>query len=265
MRRVLIILGLLLAVPLLAGGTIWAGQERLIFQPFGGPIAAPPGWTRETFRSTDGLDLAMLVTGGAAGRPIILHFHGNGGSVQDRLGLATILNNAGYGIVLAEYRGYGGNPGSPSEAAFAHDAATLLAWTRERFPGHPVVLWGESLGTGVVTRLAEGRPGIAAVILESPFTSVAALAADAYPWLPTGLLLRHRFENLARMPSVAAPVLVIASAEDRLTTATQARQVAAAAPDARLVLLPGGRHPAVLNDESGQGLRSVLAFLAALR
>lgn len=265
MRLVLILLGVLLAVPVLIGGGLWARQEALIFRPAAGPITAPAGWTRETFRTEDGLDLAILVAAGSPHQPTILHFHGNGGSVEDRLGVGQTLNDAGYTIVLAEYRGYGGNPGGPSEDAFARDAATLLAWTRRRFPGRPIVLWGESIGTGVVTRLAEGQPGIAAVILESPFTSVAALAAEAYPWLPTDRLLRHRFENLARMPAIAAPVLVIASEGDRLTTAAQARQVAAASPHASLVLLPGGRHPAVLNDETGQGMPAALRFLATLR
>ena len=263
MRRVLTLLVLITAVPLLLGGAIWAGQERLIFRPDGRAIAAPAGWRRETFRSPDGLDLAVLVAPAPPGRPLLLHFHGNGGNAEDRLGLGAYLKNAGYGVVLAEYRGYGGNPGRPGEAAFAADAAALLAWTRGRFPDAPLVLWGESLGTGLVTRLAEGRDDIAAVVLESPFTSVAELAAGAYPWLPTDWLLRHRFENLPRMPRIAAPVLVVASAEDRLTPAEQARRVAGAAPDARLVLLPGGAHPAVLNDGSGQGVRAVLGFLAA--
>lgn len=265
MRRVLTLLGVVLAVPLLLGGAIWAGQEKLIFQPDQRPIAAPPGWARETYRTADGLDLALLVAAGAPGRPVVLHFHGNGGSAEDRSGLASYINNARYSVVLAEYRGYGGNPGRPGEDAFAGDAAVLLAWTRRRFPGAPIVLWGESLGTAIATRLAEKRDDIAAVVLESPFASVAQLAAETYPWLPTEWLLRHRFENLGRMPHITAPVLVVASEADRLTTADQARRVAGAAPDARLVLLRGDAHPAVLNDGSGQGVRVVLDFLAAMR
>ncbi len=265
MRRVLIILGVIAAVPLLLGCAIWAGQERLIFQPDDRRIAAPAGWLRDTIRTTDGLDLNILVAIGRPGRPVVLHFHGNGGNAEDRTGLAAIIHNAGYTVVLAEYRGYGGNPGQPGEAAFAVDAAQLLDWTRRRFPGAPLVLWGESLGSGVATRLAEGGNDIAGVILESPFTSVADLAAGAYPWLPTQWLLRHRFENLARMPGITAPVLVLASEGDRLTPATQARLVADAAPDARLVILPGAMHPAVLNDPTGQGARAVLDFLARLR
>jgi alpha-beta hydrolase superfamily lysophospholipase len=255
-------LGLILAVPLLIGGGLWAGQDSLIFRPDQRSIAAPMGWTRASFRTVDGLDLAFLVAEGRTGRPVVLHFHGNGGNAEDRSPLMSILHNAGYTVVLAEYRGYGGNPGRPSEAAFAADAAELLAWTRIRFPRRPVLLWGESLGSAVVTRLAEGQPDIAALVLESPFTSVADLAAGAYPWLPTNALLRHRFENRARMPAITAPVLVVASEGDRLTPAAQARQVAQAARDGRLILLPGSRHPAILNDETGQGIRAVLAFLA---
>jgi fermentation-respiration switch protein FrsA (DUF1100 family) len=194
---------------------------------------------------------------------VVLHFHGNGGNAADRAGLGDVLNRAGYSVVLAEYRGYGGNPGSPGEEAIAADAAAMLAWTRARFPGRSLVLWGESLGSGVVTRLAENRPGIAALVLESPFTSVADLARGMYPVLPTDWLLRHRFESLSRLPGIGAPVLVVASEQDRITPADHARRMAEGARDGRLVMLPGGAHPAVLNDPGGEGLETVLTFLRA--
>jgi hypothetical protein len=116
----------------------------------------------------------------------------------------------------------------------------------------------------VVTRLAENRPGIRGIVLESPFTSVADLARGMYPVLPTDWLLRHRFESLARLPGIGAPVLVVASERDRITPVGHARRMAEGGRDARLVVLPGGAHPAVLNDASGQGVRAVLAFLAEM-
>ena len=261
MRRVLTALALILALPMLLGGALWAGQERLIFIPDARVIAAPPGWERAAIRTGDGLDLAFLAIPPPAGGPVVLHFHGNGGNAEDRTGLGTLLRRAGFGVVLAEYRGYGGNPGRPGEAAIAADASALFDWTRARFPGAPMMLWGESLGSGAVTRLAEGRSDIAAIVLESPFTSVRDLAAGMYPWLPTEMLLRHPFESLARMPRIAAPVLVIASEEDRITPPDHARRMADAARNGRLVMLRGGAHPAVLNDASGEGVRAVLAFL----
>jgi len=261
MHPVLTALAVIAALPLLVGGALWAGQERLIFLPDPRVLVAPPGWERPVLRSADGLDLAFLAAPPPPGGVVVLHFHGNGGNAGDRAGLGEALRRAGFGVVLAEYRGYGGNPGRPAEEALAADARAYLDWTRARFPGHPLALWGESLGSGVVTRLAEGEPGIAALVLESPFTSVADLAAGMYPWLPTDALLRHRFESLARLPGIAAPILVVASEQDRITPADHARRMAAAARDGRLVMLPGGAHPAVLNDAGGQGLRAALAFL----
>ncbi len=258
-------LAVLAALPLLLGGALWLGQERLIFLPDERAIAAPPGWERPVLRREGEPDLAFLAARAAPDRPVVLHFHGNGGNAEDRLQIAQILRSAGYSVVLAEYRGYGGNAGRPGEADFARDAKAMLGWVRQSFPGAPLVLWGESLGTAVVTRLAEGRHDIAAVVLESPFTSVAELAASAYPWLPTGALLRHRFENLPRMPGIAAPVLVVASAGDRLTPPDHARRLAAAARQAELLILPGAAHPAVLNDPGGEGIRAVLDFTGRLR
>lgn len=262
MRRMIAYLGAAAVLPVAFVALLWLRQERMIFLPDTTPITAMPGWSRETLRTPDGIDLAFLVAEGAVGHPVILHFHGNGGSVQDRLGLGAILSRAGHGVVLAEYRGYGGNAGSPGEAAFAADAAAYLRWVQARFPGRALVLWGESLGTAVVTGLAEGRGDIAAVILESPFTSVADLARSLYPMLPVDRLLRHPFASLGRMPGIRAPVLVVASEADRITPAAHARRMAEAAPDAELVLLRGGAHPAVLNDADGEGLRAVLRFLA---
>ena len=261
MRRLLTAIAIIAGLPLLLVGALWAGQERLIFLPDPRMIAAPQGWERQTIRTQDGLDLAFLTATAGPRAPVVLHFHGNGGNAEDRSGLGVLLNRAGYTVVLAEYRGYGGNPGRPGEDTIAADAATLLAWVQTRFPGQPIALWGESLGSGVATRLAENRPGIAAVVLESPFTSVADLARGMYPVMPTDWLLRHRFESLSRLPGISAPVLVVASEQDRVTPPGHALRMVAGARDGRLVMLPGGAHPAVLNDASGQGVRAVVAFL----
>ena len=262
MRRMLTVTAIILAIPILLGGALWAGQERLIFLPDARTLTAPDGWERPGLQTDDGLELAFLVV--PPQEPtgvVILHFHGNVGNAADRAGLGTQLQRAGFGVVLTGYRGYGGNPGRPSEEAFAADARAYLDWTRARFPAARIALWGESLGSAVVTRLAEGRGDIAAVVLESPFTSVRDLAAGMYPWLPTDALLRHPFESLARLPAVRAPVLVLATEQDRITPATHARAMAAGANDGRLAVLRGGAHPAVVNDRSGEGLRAAVAFL----
>lgn len=263
-RRVLTALAILASLPVLLAGALWAGQERLIFLPDRRGLLAPDGWRMQTLRTSDGLELAFLVADGQADRPVILHFHGNGGNAADRVGLMNILKDAGYSLVLAEYRGYGGNPGRASDAALAADAQSYLDWTRARFRGRVLALWGESLGSAVATRATRGQADVAGLILESPMTSVRDLARSMYPVLPIDLLLRHPFESLSHLPSVAAPVLVVATESDRITPASHARRMAEAATDASLVMLPGSAHPAVLNDPSGQGLRAVMRFLAGV-
>jgi len=262
MRRMLTLTAIILAMPILLGGALWAGQERLIFLPDARTLTAPAGWERPTLQTADGLELAFLVA--PPQEPagvVILHFHGNGGNAADRAGVGNQLQRAGFGVVLTGYRGFGGNPGRPSEEAFAADARAYLEWTRARFPAARIALWGESLGSGVVTRLAEGRGDIVAIVLESPFTSVRDLAAGMYPWLPINTLLRHPFESLSRLPAVRAPLLVLTAEQDGITPVAHARAMAAGANDGRLVVLRGGAHPAVVNDRSGEGLRAAVAFL----
>ena len=263
----LTLLAVLAAIPLAFGTGLWALQERLIFLPDARPLAAAPPFRIETLTTPDGLALRFLAAeaapGGAAaaGTPVILHLHGNGGQAGDRAGAMAPFVAAGFHVVLAGYRGYGGNPGAPSEAGLATDAAAHLAWVRARHPGAPLVLWGESLGTGLATRLAEGRTDIAGLVLESPFTSVADIAAAQYPWLPTRALLRHPFESLSRLPGIAAPILIVHAEGDRVVPPEQGRRMAAAARDGRLVMLPGWSHPPVLNDASGRAAPAVRGFL----
>ena len=265
MRRILLTaLAAVAALPVLFAAGLWLRQDRLIFLPDDRVLAAPTGWEHVTIPAADGLSLGALLLEGAQHRPVVLHFHGNGGNAGHRAGLGYTLNNAGYAVVLAEYRGYGGNPGRPSDAGFAADAPAILDWVRARFPGRPLVLWGESLGTATVTRLAAGRSDIAGLVLESPFTSVADLAASFYPWLPTGPLLRHRFESLAHVPAIAAPMLLVTSEGDRLTPPAHARRLAAATPRAELLVLPGAAHPAVLNAPDGRAMEAVLAFIGRI-
>jgi hypothetical protein len=239
---------------------LWAGQERLIFLPDTEPVRAGSPFVIERVATADGLPLAALVAEPPAGGPVILYFHGNGGNASLRIeGLAPVAA-AGFGVVIAGYRGYGGNPGAPSEAGLWADAEAHLAWVRARYPRAPLILWGESLGTALATRLAAGHADVAALVLESPFTSVAELAERMHPWLPVRRLLRHPFESLAHVPRVTAPVLVVHAEGDPVVPVSHGRRMAEAA-GARLVLLPGGAHPPVLNDATGRARPAVIGWL----
>lgn len=257
----LTVVALVAAIPLLFVAGLWIRQERMIFVNDPRRIEAPEGWRVETLRSEDGLTLRFLAAEGLPGAPVVLYFHGNGGNAQDRAYRLGTLLHKGYAVVVAGYRGYGGNPGDPGEDGFAADAQAHLDWAQARHPGAKLVLWGESLGTGVATRLAEGRDDVAALVLESPFTSIADMAQGLYPWLPTRMFLRHHFESLSRMGGISAPVLVVATESDPITPIDHARQMLAAARDGRGVFLPGAWHPTVLNDLTGEAMRRVLEFL----
>ena len=172
---------------------------------------------------------------------------------------------AGYGIVLAEYRGYGGNPGLPTERGLIADARAHADWLVTRWPNAPLVVWGESLGTNLAIILAAERQ-VAGVILDAPFTSVREVVAKSYPWVPVRLLLRHPFDSLVRLPEVRAPVFVLHGESDGIVPVEQGRRMLAEAPcPAGGAFLQGVGHPALLADRGIAARDAVLVFLTRLR
>ena len=234
------ILGAVLGLVVTLGGlgaALWAFQDRLIYFP--DPTPPPPpallgldrvGETR--LRTADGLDiLAWSLPAGRGDTPVLLYLHGNGGSLAYRADRLRRFEDLGWGALVVQWRGYGGNPGQPSEAGLAEDARAGLRSLQEAgVPAARIVLWGESLGTGLAIRLAAEQPrAVAAVILESPYTSLLALARMHYPLLPSNLLLRDRYDSLALMPRVEAPMLILQGARDTLVPPAMGREIAAAA------------------------------------
>jgi hypothetical protein len=267
LTALLVALGAYLA---LAGG-MWAAQERLIFLADSRSIAAaaaPAPFALQRLRTPDGLELGFLHTPPRTpSAPVVLYLQGNGGNALDRAApLAPLAAQAGLGMVVAGYRGYGGNPGAPTEAGLRLDAAAHLAWLRARHPGAPVVLWGESLGTALATGLARDDPaGIVALVLDSPFTSVAELGARSYPWLPVRPLLRHPFESAAALAAAPRlPVLIVHAEGDGIVPVAQGRRMLevarAAGVPAQGLFLPGTAHPAILNGGPAP-MRATLDFI----
>jgi hypothetical protein len=219
------------------GAGIWAGQDRLIYFPDPAPPPSPaalglPEARALTLRTADGLDLlAWHLPPARADGPVILYLHGNGGSLAHRAPRLARFRAEGIGALLVQWRGYGGNPGAPSEDGLAEDARAGLAALRGLgVPAARTALWGESLGTGPAVRLAAERPEeVAAVVLESPYTSLLDLARLHYPVLPAGLLLRDRYDSLSRIGAVRAPLLVLVGGRDGLVPPAMGRALAAAA------------------------------------
>ena len=116
--------------------------------------------------------------------------------------------------MLAEYSGWTGNDGGPpGEQTMRHDALLYADWVLKEYPAHPLVAWGDSIGTGVVIEMAARRP-VMAVVLDSPYTSVLEIARRNYLWLPVKLLFRHPFDSMAILPLVKAPIAVVHGESD---------------------------------------------------
>jgi len=251
-------------------GLLWALQRRLVYLPGPGPVPAAadavPGGQDVHLTTSDGLVLgAWFVPGPTAPAPTVLVAAGNGGSRDMRAPLARALSAAGLGVLLFDYRGYGGNPGSPSEEGLARDVRAARAFLVEEAGVRPdrLVYYGESLGCAVVTELAVEHPP-AGLVLRSPFVDLAAVGREHYPFLPVRQLLRDRYPVAERIAGVRAPTTVVYGSSDTIVPPQQSRQVAEAAAQLhRVVEVPGADHnDAVLLD--GDLLVDAVVELAAL-
>ena len=248
---------------LLLGGC-YALQRSLMYFPAAevpSPAAAGvPEMAAVTLHTGDGLALvSWYAAARAAQSPTIAYFHGNAGNIADRGFKVRPFLDAGIGVLLVGYRGYGGNPGAPGEEGFFADGRAALDFLAgQGVPAERIVVFGESLGSGVAVRMASERR-LGAVILEAPFTSAADAGQRAYPFLPVRLLIRDRFDSLSRIGSIGAPLLIVHGERDRVVPADHGRRLLAAAAEPKEgVFLPDAGH----NDAFEHGSLTVaLEFL----
>jgi len=240
----------LVAVAVLMLAVLWAAQRRIIYLPAGhpGPASAVAGPTaREvTVPTEDGLELgAWLVGPTGPDRGVhVLFASGNAGHRGYRVGLARRLAAEGFTVLLLDYRGFGGNPGSPSEEGLARDVRAARRFLLEHAGARPdrLLYFGESLGAAVVTRLAVEHPP-AGLLLRSPFRDLASVGQLHYPFLPVRGMLRDRLDVIGPIQRVRAPTIVAYGDADRVVPPEQSEAVAAAAPElVRTLRLPGADH-----------------------
>ena len=241
-------------VVLVLGGVVmvvlWSLQRQLIYFP--DSAAVPPadevidGARDVTLRTDDGLELAawFVPASGSPAQPMaVLVAPGNGGNRAGRAELAEELSRRGLAVLLMDYRGYGGNPGSPSEEGLAADAlAATDALTELGFPPERTIYFGESLGGGVVAALQAARPP-AGVVLRSPFTELADVGSHHYPVLPVRFLLRDRFPVRGHLSSSDVPVTVIYGDRDSVVPSALSAEVADSAGNLfERVVIEGADH-----------------------
>lgn len=184
-------------------------QDRLLFPRHLVGNPPPPVGTLTRFES-EGLSIAAVAVEGAADRPQILAFGGNG---WDAGALAAMLHETlpGHRITAVHYRGYGPSEGRPSADALLADAVKALRHVEERGQA-PVIALGISIGSGPAAELA--RHGAAGVVLVTPFDSLARVAGDAYPFLPVRLLFRHEMRPAEALAGSDVPVALIVAGQD---------------------------------------------------
>ena len=243
LRMILVWLFVAVATAYVAIVVLLAATQGQLIYPAPPPQGVPPGYAAVALRTADGLTITAGYRPAHGGLPTVLLFHGNGMVWPDGIHVTDLLASRGYGVLLAEYRGYNGNPGAPTEQGLYHDGRAALAFLQgEGVASDEVILAGLSVGSGPAVQLATENK-IRAPILISPFASLPATANAAYPWLPpAGWFLRDRYDNLAKLPRVDAPVLILHGDADRLIPHDQAEQLAAANPAAEFVSVPGRGH-----------------------
>jgi pimeloyl-ACP methyl ester carboxylesterase len=239
-----------LVVVALVSGLLWQAQRRLVYFPDRSPAPAAataiPGARDVVLDTSDGLRLgAWLVEPSQPGRGVaVLVAPGNAGNRLGRVPLARALSKAGLTVLLLDYRGYGGNPGNPTQEGLGRDvraARQYLTGTAGVSPSR-IVYYGESLGAAVVTELAtEHPPG--GLLLRSPFTDLAAVGRHHYPMLPVRALLRDRFPVADLIGQVTGPTTVVYGTADSVVPPQQSRAVAArAGGPVRLIAVEGADH-----------------------
>lgn len=230
-----------------AVGIMYFAQRSFIYFPDPvrtSPAAAGLADVAEVGIATpDGERLVAWYGKARPGQPTILYFHGNGGSLALRADTMARYLERGRGMLMMAYRGYSGSSGSPSEAANVADAKLAYDWlVRNGVKPEDIILYGESLGSGVAIQVAREKK-VAGLVLDSPYTSILELASAAYPWLPVGPLLRDRYESVTYIGDVRVPVFVLHGEADDIVPVAMGRRLFAAANEPKEIkTMPGAGH-----------------------
>lgn len=248
--------------------TLFFAQRKLIYMPDKKRPDAPEQAEIVSVRTADGLSLQAWFFSSGTDLPAILYFHGN----ANNIGLHPVKIDeyiaAGYSVLLAEYRGFGGNPGEPSEQGFYYDAWAYLNWLlkEKNIPLERIVLYGESIGSGVALELAQRldqeRRYPFAVILEAPFLSLLEMSRRRHFYAPVDLLMLDRFMNIEKIGSVNVPLLIVNGEKDEFIPYTDGQTLYAKANEPKkYVQIPGGDH----NSLHLKGLeKHILEFLSGI-
>lgn len=225
---------------------VWWQQRAMIYHPHhnaGAPAEyGLKDFTVETLQDDDSTHIRAWRNVARDGYPTIVFFHGNGGDLSFLAPYFSAIAEEGFGLIAIDYRGYGASEGVPSEQGLYQDAQTALEFATQKagLNYEQIILYGESLGSGVAVQMATEAP-VAAVVLQSPFTSLEDVGKDRYPFLPVRLLLEDRFDSLNKIQDVHSKLLIMHGTEDTTVPAEEGRELFAAANEPKDVVYFEGR------------------------
>ncbi len=211
-----IAIGLYIAFVLL----VYFKQNSLVYYP---PqlsqvnTASLASFVHQDVKTDDGLVLKGYYRAPAPSKPVIIEFHGNASHPAWEVDKFADLLEQGYGLFLTEYRGYGGNPGTPSENNIYLDAKAYMDWVQNNpgLKGNPVIVYGASIGSGAAVDVASKTPSIKALILEVPFDKLSAVGAFHYPYIRFATyIMKNKFFNDEKIGKVTAPTLFLLARND---------------------------------------------------
>ncbi|MCZ0931562.1 MAG: alpha/beta hydrolase [Oligoflexia bacterium] len=240
-------------------------QRKLIYYP----LKTRPllGHLKEVYteiqtQTEDGLKLTHWYA--RQGPPYIVVFHGNAGNIESRGYVFQFLVDQGYSVLLASYRGYGANPGKPTEKHLIDDSALVLKWLlkEEGISSKELILFGESLGAGVAIALAVQHP-VKALIFNGAPSSIADVGQAVYPFIPVRWLLKDSWDSEARIKKVKAPTLFIHAKKDSIVPFRLGKKLFASANEPKNpIWLDDSDHNSNLEKESVR--ESIIDFIQSI-
>lgn len=222
-------------------------QQRLMYFPdtahFTPAEAGLPDVSEHAIATPDGARVLAWYGRAAPGQPTILYFHGNAGSLETRSERIRKYMARGLGILMMTYRGFGGSSGRPSEAHNVADARLAYdTLARLGVAARDIIVYGESLGTGVAVQVAASRP-VAGLVLDAPYTSMVDLAALHHPYIPGRWFMTDRYETRRHIQDVHVPLLILHGEEDDIVPVAMGREIFALAHAPKTIkTFPGAHH-----------------------
>jgi fermentation-respiration switch protein FrsA (DUF1100 family) len=247
--RILLLLVLAYLVMVVA---LYIAQRSFLYFPDRSRIDAAAagfaGVSEHVLDTSDGERIIVWYRRGEPGRPTILFFHGNAGSIAHRPRRWHYFTERGYGALFVSYRGYGGSTGTPTEKGLILDAHAAYDWlVGQGAEPSSIVTVGESLGAAVALKLASTRH-VGAVVLEAPFTSIADMAARVYWFVPARLLVKDRFDSFSLASNLDLPLFIVHGTADEIVPFAMGERLAKSVHTAEFLAIPGGTHVSILDE-----------------